>query len=201
MKWRLEQCFSRLRFATPCQVWKGVLWSTLCLARLWRVKHTKVWSAPSVHEAALRAMKRSFFRLHVFLPWRGKKMGCKFLYLVLTRENSNLFSANRNNCKTFPLRLFTWIEVLLILFMLCITITLCLRLPVEKNKNFYWQYYVNMLYYNGQRNNLWRGDAMFQWFSVALLALPFTVSISGERNAIQRKNNNEKKRIRERLLE
>ena len=36
---------------------------------------------------------------------------------------------------------------------------------------------------------------------VALLALPFIVSISGERNAIQRKNNNEKKRIRERLLE
>ena len=95
-----------------------------------------VWSNPSDYEAPLDSgMKRSLFRLHVFLPEiRAKKMGCKFLFphLVLTRENSNLFSANRNNCKTFPLRLFTWIEVLLILFMLCITITLCLRLPVDK---------------------------------------------------------------------
>ena len=53
MKWRRKQCFSRLRFATPCQVWKGGLWSTLCLARLWRVKHTKVWSGTLCHEAHL----------------------------------------------------------------------------------------------------------------------------------------------------
>ena len=59
----------------------------------------------TLHEAALRTIKRSLFRLHVFC----KKWGANFcfLYLVLTRENSNLFSANRNNCKTFPLRLFT----------------------------------------------------------------------------------------------
>ena len=56
----------------------------------------------------------------------------------------------------------------------------------KKNKNFYWQYYVNMLYYNGQRNNLWRGTTMLKWLLVALLALPFIVSSSGEPNAIQR---------------
>ena len=162
-------------------------------------------SEKAFYEARLRRMKQSFglwstawqryetkpFQASCFFcPEFGqKKWGANFcfLYLVLTRENSNLFSANRNNCKTFPLRLFTWIEVLLILFMLCITITLCLRLPVENNKNFYWQHYVNMLYYNGQRNNLWRGATMLKWLFVALLALPFIVSISGEPNAIQRK--------------
>ena len=39
---------------------KAVLWSTLCLARLRRVKHTKVWSGTACHEAHLRCMKRTF---------------------------------------------------------------------------------------------------------------------------------------------
>ena len=29
---------------SKCFIWQGVLWSTLCLARLRRVKHTKLWS-------------------------------------------------------------------------------------------------------------------------------------------------------------
>jgi len=39
---------------------------------------------------------------------RAKKMGCKFLFqhLVFTGESSNLFYANRNNCKTSPSRPF-----------------------------------------------------------------------------------------------
>jgi hypothetical protein len=48
-------------------------------------------------------MKRSLDRLHVFLPkfW-AKKMGCKLLFPHLTpiRESSNLFYANKINCKT-----------------------------------------------------------------------------------------------------
>ena len=47
---------------------KADLWSTLRLAAKYEAQLT-------LHEAALRAMKRNLDRLHVFLPWnQGKKM-------------------------------------------------------------------------------------------------------------------------------
>ena len=50
------------------QVWKGGLWSTLCLARLRRVKHTKVWSNPADYEAPLDSgMMRRIFHNELFL--------------------------------------------------------------------------------------------------------------------------------------
>ena len=49
-----------------CFIWKGGLWSTA----------SPYEAQLALHEAALRAMKRSLFRLHVFLPGiRAKKWG------------------------------------------------------------------------------------------------------------------------------
>ena len=65
---------------------KRLLWSTLCLARLWRVKHTKVWSGTLCHEAHLPPLLKLWRDKSVheaksdgfmfFLPWnQGKKNG------------------------------------------------------------------------------------------------------------------------------
>ena len=43
VEWNGTMLHSGMKWS--CFIWKGVLWSTLCLARLRRVKHTKVWSA------------------------------------------------------------------------------------------------------------------------------------------------------------
>ena len=70
MKWR---CFILWSKTEQCFIVR-LLWSTLCLARLRRVKHTKVWSGTLCHEAHLRCMKRSL-TASFFLPWnQGKKM-------------------------------------------------------------------------------------------------------------------------------
>ena len=71
-----------------CFIWKGVLWSTLCLARLWRVKHTKVWSGTAYHEAHLRCMTQSLFRLHSpFL--QSKNGGADVDYYALKFSSKN----------------------------------------------------------------------------------------------------------------
>ena len=80
-------------WAAPCQVWKGEYMKRTCGA----------WSTAAPYEAALppsprlrrtrRAMKRSLFRLHVFLPWnQGKKMVDHFR---LIRN----FLSSSNGCK------------------------------------------------------------------------------------------------------
>ena len=60
------------------------------------------------YEAQLCCMKRDPKGSHVFLPKLGKKMRCKFLFQlhVLTRESTNLFYADKINCKTSPSRPF-----------------------------------------------------------------------------------------------
>ena len=50
-----------------------LLWSTLCLARLGRVKHTKVWSGALCHEAHLRCMKRNLTASCFFAQEFGQK--------------------------------------------------------------------------------------------------------------------------------
>ena len=62
-----------------------LLWSTLCLARLWRVKHTKVWSGTLCHEAHLRCTKRSLTASCFFALKSRQKNGRPFL---LNSENS-----------------------------------------------------------------------------------------------------------------
>ena len=61
------------------------------------------WSGTACHEA--KPFQDSCF----FYPKFVQKMGCKllFLHLFFTREGSNFFYANRNNCTTTPIRLFT----------------------------------------------------------------------------------------------
>ena len=55
---------------------KAFLWSTLCLARLWRVKHTKVWSNPADYKARLSAYEAKPFQASCFFARNsGKKMG------------------------------------------------------------------------------------------------------------------------------
>ena len=68
MKWRRKQCFSRLRFATPCQVWKGGLWSTASPYEAFCGSCRKIWSAACQrHEA--KPWQASCFFAH-----QGKKM-------------------------------------------------------------------------------------------------------------------------------
>ena len=77
MKWRRKQCFSRLRFATPCQVWKGVFMKRTCGA----------WSES--------------WRLHVFLP----KFGAKKMVGVISLIWKTLLRSNGctliKNCHSF----------------------------------------------------------------------------------------------------
>ena len=66
-------------------------YEALCVLHASGVSSTQKYEVQlTLHEAALRAMKRSLFRLHVFLPGiRAKKMGWQFLFqhLVFTGES------------------------------------------------------------------------------------------------------------------
>ena len=67
-----SECFILWSETEQCFIWKGVLWST---ASPYEAQLT-------LHEAALRAMKRSLFRLHVFLPiWDTKLCSNNLIYL------------------------------------------------------------------------------------------------------------------------
>ena len=70
MKWRRELlhiCESK------CFIWKGVLWSTLCLARLRRVKHTKVWSATYAAWSGTACHEAKPFQASCFFSPSGQK--------------------------------------------------------------------------------------------------------------------------------
>ena len=55
-------------------------YEALCVLHASGVSSTQKYEAQlTLHEAALRAMKRSLFRLHVFLPESGQKNGRPFL--------------------------------------------------------------------------------------------------------------------------
>ena len=87
----------------------------------------KLWRDKSVHAAKPLSVFICFAdyavtsRLHVFFAKiLAKKWGASFLFphLFFTGESSNLFYANRNNCKTSPSRPFSSKYVQLVLSIL-----------------------------------------------------------------------------------
>ena len=55
-----------------CFIWKGGFMKHILCLRALLVKHQNIWSGTACHEAHLRCMKRSLFRLHFFLPSENK---------------------------------------------------------------------------------------------------------------------------------
>ena len=97
-------------------------YEALCVLHASGVSSTQKYEAQlTLHEAALRAMKRILdpslpcglrrdkcgFVIFL-LKIRAKKIGCKFLFphFVLTGESSNLFYTNRNNREKLHVNIF-----------------------------------------------------------------------------------------------